>query len=518
MGLNSSKSKILNILIEASYKNFRDSYKDATIIKCSKKTISIGNNILEKTNKNDGFNENTTYIINSTNSVTLIDESISVLNTQEANSITSITSKINNQIFPQKAVGTIRAIFKKGEKEGTCFLINSNIVATVASNLYNEKYGKLVELYTSFYPKKVKASSVYFEENYEKDENTLAVFDYKEDVLDEWLGVSILELSDLNCKDLYLIASNGFENRPEASEKNEKDIKNYTKEISELYKLSDLHQVSVTMDSLMSSSNEMNKYKKCIGAPIVYKENNNDTYIVGFLNSKNTISKISNNNMNTLIQGIIKGKKGNNLKLDMIDKLNFSNNDFGPSDSKFISEFNLVNLVDMDLSSNSIKPQGTYYLAQANFPNLKTLNLSFCDIGDNGLIHLSSAPFNNLEQLFLFHNDLSYISIDYLCKADFAPNLIVLSLCENPLIKDEGIKSFKKQSNWRRLTVLNLNITGITDNAIKSLTESIMPSLRIIRLQKNNLTSDIINDISGWEMNGITVDIDKSIRKEELMS
>ena len=158
------------------------------------------------------------------------------------------------------------------------------------------------------------------------------------------------------------------------------------------------------------------------------------------------------------------------------------------------------------MSYNLIKPQGVCYFTQGKYPCLKTLNLNFNEIGDEGLFHLSNAVLNELEQLFLFHNNISKSGVEALCKADFAQNLVVLSLSENQNIKDDGVQCFEKQKNWKRLMILNLNRTGLTDQAVKYLIGSIMPNLKKIHLKGNNFTNEISHEISAWKLNGVMID------------
>lgn len=75
--------------------------------------------------------------------------------------------------------------------------------------------------------------------------------------------------------------------------------------------------------------------------------------------------------------------------------------------------------------------------------------------------------FSSLEQLFLFHNNISSEGIKSLCKADFISLLLILSLSENMNIGDEGCKFMHMNKNWAKLAILNLNRTGLTDEAIK---------------------------------------------------
>ena len=167
------------------------------------------------------------------------------------------------------------------------------------------------------------------------------------------------------------------------------------------------------------------------------------------------------------------------------------------------------------MNSNSIKPQGAYFLSQGKYPNLQTLNLNFNEIGDEGISHIANASFVSLEHLFLFHNNISCAGVQSLCRADFIPNLVILSLSENPQITDDGCKHLKNYKNWKNLTILNLNLTGLTDEAVKILMKCPMPKLKKILLMGNSFTKNIEGDIQAWSLNNIQIEYDNKKSKHK---
>ena len=180
---------------------------------------------------------------------------------------------------------------------------------------------------------------------------------------------------------------------------------------------------------------------------------------------------------------------------------------------KYLSEFDLRNLRYLDLNSNSIKPQGAFFLSLGKYPNLTTLNLNFNEIGDEGISHIANASFASLEQLFLFHNNISSVGVKSLCKADFIPNLVILSLSENPQISDEGCKYIRENKDWKSLTILNLNRTCLTDEAINILMNTAMPSLRKIHLIGNNFSRNVDRTIQSWTLGNVQVEYDNKKNK-----
>jgi Ran GTPase-activating protein (RanGAP) involved in mRNA processing and transport len=227
---------------------------------------------------------------------------------------------------------------------------------------------------------------------------------------------------------------------------------------------------------------------------------------------------------NMVNQGkLLRKKTHKGIDEDNIVKLDLSRNDFGPLDIKYLTDFDLKNLRILDLSSNSIKPQGAFYLSQGKFSCLESLNLNFNEIGDEGLNHIANGFFSKLLYLYLFHNNISVEGIKYLVKAEFVNNLIILSLSENPNIGDSGIRIIKEHKGWSKLNTLNLNATGLTDDALKYLGEASMPKLKKLNILGNKFTDSGKPSINGLRMNHIHVsyrtqaerDKEKERRKNE---
>ena len=63
-------------------------------------------------------------------------------------------------------------------------------------------------------------------------------------------------------------------------------------------------------------------------------------------------------------------------------------------------------------------------------------------------------------------NNISSKGIQYLMKAEFVNNLITLNLSENRQIGDIGITIMKDHKEWSKLQTLDLNATGLTDDAL----------------------------------------------------
>ena len=469
---------------------------------------------------------------NSNASISLIEAS-----SVEAVPITARTTTVNVTHYPYCAVGTLFVKFPGDNQTHlyTCFLIEANVLVTLASNVHNvAKGGRAVEVTSSFSKEKIKPSNIeiFDEDNKKKDpSHNIAVITYPEGLVSDWIGVKVLSEGDLSDKDILLMASVGIntsqdvntahqDNTQHHNESTQGNQSNSNEQVLPKYiNNSEIHETTVALNSSLSEElNDPEKLARCPGAPAYYKGYDNGIYCVGFLDNNYHVRPITKNVFRFLVKCLYKGKQmkkkvHKNIEEDKIYKLDLSRNDFGPLDIKYLSEFDLVNLTQLDLSSNSIKPQGAFYLSQGKYPNLRILNLNFNEIGDEGITHISNAIFGSLEQLFLFHNNISSEGIKALCKADFIPNLLILSLSENPNIMDEGCKWIKENKNWTRLAILNLNRTGLTDASISQLSSSAMPSLRKIHLSGNVFTEKICNEIQAWKLTGLSIEYDNPRKK-----
>ena len=103
------------------------------------------------------------------------------------------------------------------------------------------------------------------------------------------------------------------------------------------------------------------------------------------------------------------------------------------------------------------------------------------------------------------NDNISSKGIEYLVKAEFVKNLIILSLSENPNIGDTGVRLMKDHKGWNKLSILNLNYTGLTDFSISYLGEASMPKLKKLNIQGNHFTEQGRSGINALRMNHIHV-------------
>lgn len=544
MGLGPSKEKIKRLL-EKSCNDNKNITEQSNNLKIgyyrSNPTdirISFDNSFSSHTDVSTSFNESQSFID---------------VSSMEGQTITSDNSIVQNKQFPYSCVKSIMVSFDNGNvyEYFTGFIIDTNAIVTLASNVI--KNGKKGLVKTCFSDKPVKSIFTPLDFKKEQNENNkkknkddnikndnnspfypnLAVIAYEDNIVDEWIGVESLSLDDLSPKDLNLICSLGLKNENihkeiNGNDSNSSSIMNISNSSNnsenssvKLNNACEIHEQNVTTTTRFDEdleAEEQKKLKKCLGGPVYYKDYDQGAFVVGILDLKqeedgNTYSLtfFDNKCLNFLVDCVNKAKllrKKNHKNIDEehIIKLDLSRNDFGPLDVKYLTDFDLKNLRYLDLSSNSIKPQGAFYLSQGKYPNLELLNLNFNEIGDEGLNHIANGNFTKLTNLFLFHNNISDKGIQYLCKADFISNLIILSLSENPNIGDTGIRIIKENTNWGKLTTLNLNGTGLTDVAVGYLTNSSMPSLKRLNIIGNKFSSKIVFSISSLKLNHIKVE------------
>ena len=450
----------------------------------------------------------------------------------------------NVKLFPHSTIGTLIVRFDSSDMDEyfTCFLVDTNVVVTLASNLNNKnKGGKAKSIMTTFSDEKVKWENIHIQnEKKEKEKgkkdiketnesldsmsqlSKLAVILYEENISTEWLGVEGGKREDFSGRDLNAVFTLGVK-EDETSDEKKKINTPLLREIN-VSNGNPFQQTQEIVEGNDESENNKSEIKsllsKCPGSPIYYKDYNSGAYVVAIINESLEFQYLDIKTMSFLIEKVNQGKllrkkihKG--IDEENIVKLDLSRNDFGPLDIKYLTDFDLKNLRILDLSSNSIKPQGAFYLSQGKFSNLESLNLNFNEIGDEGLNHIANGFFSKLNYLYLFHNNISVEGIQFLVKAEFVNNLIILSLSENPNIGDTGVRIMKEHKGWSKLNTLNLNSTGLTDVSLTYLGEASMPKLKKLNIIGNKFTAAGKPSINGLRMNHIHVSYRTQAEREK---
>ena len=125
----------------------------------------------------------------------------------------------NTQKYPYNTIGTISVQFQESKEifEYTCFLIDSNVVVTLAENLDNiNKGGKAISIMISFNEENVKWENIFIQgeekkyKRYKPPEilnSKLAVILYDNIIRDEWLGVENMRKEDYELREIKTIFS-----------------------------------------------------------------------------------------------------------------------------------------------------------------------------------------------------------------------------------------------------------------------------------------------------------------------
>ena len=513
MGLGPSKEKIRKILehsitnpISSDQKNIKIEYKFDYAGAAAE--AEENSNASTRGGDNKGGSENDSFILSQEVTQTLDNPTLNVKNMNK---------------FPYSAIGTITCKFPVDENKEfiyTCFLIDTNVVLTLAANLEsNSKGGKAKSIVTSFSKEQVKWENIIIqgsetkgkgkkEKDKDKNQNEaldnlqskLAVIFFDDSIGKEWIGVEGGKKEDFEGRDTFAVFS--FEDKGTTTD--DDDSKGEIK-FREIF-ISNINPFTQKLDD----ANISILIKQSPGSPIYYNDYNNGAYAIAIITDTYEFQYFDRKTMVFLANMVNKGKllrkkvnKG--IDEDNIVQLDLQRNDFGPLDIKYLTDFDLKNLRILDLSSNSIKPQGAFYLSQGKFSSLESLNLNFNEIGDEGLNHIANGFFSKLNSLYLFHDNISAEGIKYLVKAEFVNNLIILSLSENPNIGDTGVRHMKEHKGWAKLSILNLNYTGLTDVALDYLGKSSMPKLKKLNIQGNKFSEQGKANINALRMNHIHV-------------
>ena len=526
MGANSTKKEILQILEKCmdnqsinkdkkylkieykyNYKSLLDEEKNLSSDKKEKE-----NEVNEENKENKENSDSDSFYFSQEITQVLDDPKLNVKNISK---------------FPYSAIGTISVQFPIREEifVYTCFLIDTNVVVTLASNLKSKsKGGKARSIVTSFSREKVKWENIFIqgeeisdEKNDDKDkiqidssENLsfkLAVIIYSDKINNEWLGVEGGKKEDFEGRDIYAVFSLKEENDDNnivIDEKN-KDKKPKLREII-IFNKNPFFDADIE-----GEKEEVELISQSPGSPLYYNDYNNGAYVIAIINECFEFLYFDCKIMTFLMNMVNKAKQirkkfNKGIDEDDIIQLNLEGKNLGPSDIKCLSNFEFKNLRILDLNNNSLKSKGVLYLSQYKlFNSLESLNLNNNKIGDEGLNNIANGFFYKLNSLYLDNNSITSVGIKYLIKAEFINNIIILSLSDNKKIGDTGIKYMKEHKGWGKLSILNINHTGITDLALDYIGKSSMPKLKQLCIRDNKFTEQGNANINALRMNHILV-------------
>ena len=286
MGLGPSKEKIRKILehsitnpISSDQKNIKIEYKFDYAGAAAE--AEENSNASTRGGDNKGGSENDSFILSQEVTQALDNPTLNVKNMNK---------------FPYSAIGTITCKFPVDENKEfiyTCFLIDTNVVLTLASNLEsNSKGGKAKSIVTSFSKEQVKWENIIIqgsetkgkgkkEKDKDKNQNEaldnlqskLAVIFFDDSIGKEWIGVEGGKKEDFEGRDTFAVFS--FEDKGTTTDGD--DSKGEIK-FREIF-ISNINPFTQKLDD----ANISILIKQSPGSPIYYNDYNNGAYAIAII-------------------------------------------------------------------------------------------------------------------------------------------------------------------------------------------------------------------------------------------
>jgi len=254
-------------------------------------------------NNYDNFNNDNFFRINKSRTLSIAsystEQSDSDVYTLE--SLIYKFSKIQNQlIFPYNIICTIQVNFKNSHKKNyfTGFLINSNTVITLASNINSEKNNENIKEVIIYINSqniiKIKKSNILYHKEYNKLENDFVALLIEDNnlLIEDKILMADLKNNN-NLKDLDLSLINSLNTNFDFDDKKLHEINlKYDNDLNKYYNKGNLNKI-------------LNQSK---GSPIIYK-NNNNLYIIGIFNREYKITLFNNKNLKFFENSINRSKR-----------------------------------------------------------------------------------------------------------------------------------------------------------------------------------------------------------------
>ena len=154
----------------------------------------------------------------------------------------------------------------------------------------------------------------------------------------------------------------------------------------------------------------------------------------------------------------------------------------------------LAQLEHLNLSANAIGPEGLALLAGLSMlPSLKWLDLSRNPLGDDGWKVLGRLPFRKLRHLTLWNTEATgfgarsatSLGARSLARSQHLHSLRSLILIGHKELGDEGISRIPSAPFARRLSKLNINMTGLSAATAEALASRPLEALRVSSVNAN---------------------------------
>ena len=392
-----------------------------------------------------------------------------------------------NEEYQRYCVNSIFVTFPdKSNDIFTSFVISSNTLLTLASNVYNkEKGGEIIQI-MSTYIKYIMNPYIIF------IKGKIAIICFKKNYFREWFGIGDYNLLKNNIKNennnlyLNLLASLNFDD--------EKCI-------------SEIHSIKININDnnknnpLIISKENKNKLTKCFGGPLITKINNK-IYSIGILYNNFEPYFFTKEDIQFINYNISLIKLSNciftlfDIETKLIN-LELSNKEIYNNDLIKLLGLNLKNLEKIDISKNNIDERGCIAFSNKKLKNIKEINISNNLIGNSGFKILCENLNKDLKKLNVSYNNISSEGTYYLCHPKFS-NLIDLDISNNP-IENKGILDILN-SNLCHLKILNISKCKINNDGINIINNILKISpLENLNIKDNEIeyNNDIINNLKG---------------------
>ena len=454
------------------FKNYRKEYK-----------LKPYQNIIDK-EKDNNNNNNKKNNNNNENNALLKDDILS-------------EESLLTEKYQKYCVNSIFVTFPdKSNDIFTSFIISSNTLLTLSSNVYNKEKGGEIQQILSSYTKQIMYPYTIF------IKGKIAIICFTKNYFIEWFGIGNYNL---------LLKNNKNNNN-----KNNLKFKflasiNYDDEKC----ISEVHSIKININEnnknnpLIISKENKNKLTKCFGGPLI-KKINNTIYSIGILSNNFEPYYFTKEDIHFIYYNISLIKLSNNIftLFDIETKIiniDFSNKEIYNIDLIKLLGLNLKNLKKIDISNNNIDERGCVAFSNKQLGNIKEINISKNLIGNSGFKILCENLNKELEKLNVSYNNINSQGTGYLSHSKFS-NLVDLDISNNP-IENKGILGIL-DGNLCHLKILNVSNCKINNDGINIINDILEISpLKILNITANEISNsnDIVKNLKG-KINNIKIE------------
>lgn len=152
----------------------------------------------------------------------------------------------------------------------------------------------------------------------------------------------------------------------------------------------------------------------------------------------------------------------------------------------------------LDLTNGGSEEIPAAPLAKAtSLPKLRDLILRGCMIGDDILAELARSTTLRMQKLVLARNHLTPEAGNAIADAVWAPGLVDLDVSSNELFGSEGLRALAESTRLTALRTLNLEFTGLADDAEEILRAPFFQQLTSIDVSSTGIDAAALRPVLG---------------------